>query len=271
MPAHRSLSPLAAVVALASLALASTGAHTIARGETLSRIAADHGTTVAALAQANGLENPDLIYAGTTLTIPAGGAEVAGPAVRTPALGAVAHVVRRGETITGIARRYDIPQAQLTSANGIIDGVIYTGQELRLVPVATDATRASLPIRCPVEGPVTFMNDWGFPRSDGRFHRGTDLFAPRGTPVLAAVAGRAVHTTGRLGGNGVTLYGSDGVTYHYNHLDSFGGSGSVSGGAVVGYVGSTGNAAGGAPHVHVEIHPGAGDAVNPYPSIAVAC
>ena len=33
------------------------------------------------------------------------------------------------------------------------------------------------------------MNDWGFPRSGGRFHEGNDLFAPRGTPAVATVSG----------------------------------------------------------------------------------
>ena len=91
------------------------------------------------------------------------------------------------------------------------------------------------------------MNDWGFPRSGGRFHEGNDLFAPRGTPGRGHRR-RAPwsQTTGRIGGNQVKLSGDDGVSYYYTHLDRFGASGRVDAGTVIGYVGSTGNAAGGA-------------------------
>jgi murein DD-endopeptidase MepM/ murein hydrolase activator NlpD len=115
------------------------------------------------------------------------------------------------------------------------------------------------------------MNDWGFPRSGGRFHEGNDLFAPRGRPAVATVSGTVEQTVGQLGGNQVKLYGDDGVSYYYTHLDRFGSSGRVSAGTIVGYVGNTGNAAGGATHVHFEIHPGGGDAVNPYPRLSAAC
>ena len=115
------------------------------------------------------------------------------------------------------------------------------------------------------------MNDWGFPRSGGRFHEGNDLFAPRGRPAVAVVSGTVVQTIGRLGGNQVKLFGDDGVGYYYTHLDRFGAKGRVSAGTAVGYVGNTGNAAGGPTHVHFEVHPGGGAAVNPYPRIVGVC
>ena len=54
-----------------------------------------------------------------------------------------------------------------------------------------------------------------------------------------------MQTTGPIGGNQVKLFGDDGVSYYYTHLDRFGAAGRVSAGTVIGYVGSTGNAAGG--------------------------
>ncbi len=373
----RNLTSMTAVVALAFLALLSTGTHTVGRGETLSEIASMYGTSSSALARLNGLANPNRIVAGARLKVPSGtstpaatsyrvrsgdtlgsiaartgttiaalvaanelrnpnlvrigqvlslptaGARPAG--VTTPAGGATYHVVRAGETISGIAARYGIAQRQLVDANGLTGGIIYTGQRLSLVPVATapapgagatthrvaagqtlssiaqrygttvralqqangisDPNRVvvgrvltipstaggSTGLLCPVRGRVTFMNDWGFPRSGGRFHEGNDIFAAGGTPAVAVVGGTAAQKTGQIGGRQVTLLGDDGATYHYTHLDGFGTGGRVGAGTVIGYVGTSGNAAGGTPHVHFEVHPRGGAAVNPYPLIRPAC
>src|SRR3546814_11206245 len=77
----------------------------------------------------------------------------------------------------------------------------------------------------------------------------SDLFAPRGTPFVAVVSGTVVQTTGRIGGKQVKLAGDDGVSYYGTHLDGFGASGRVNAGDVIGYVGTTGHAAGGTPPV----------------------
>jgi murein DD-endopeptidase MepM/ murein hydrolase activator NlpD len=125
---------------------------------------------------------------------------------------------------------------------------------------------------CPVQGPRAFSNDWGQPRSGGRRHQGTDILSPRGTPIVANVGGSVSPHNSGLGGISYYLRGDDGNTYFGTHLDSLSGvSGRVAQGTVIGRVGNTGNARGGPPHLHFEIHPGGGGAVNPYPTLAKYC
>jgi murein DD-endopeptidase MepM/ murein hydrolase activator NlpD len=74
---------------------------------------------------------------------------------------------------------------------------------------------------CPVQGPHAFSDDYGDPRAGGRRHQGNDILAPRGTPVVAPVAGSAQQHDNGLGGHAFYLHGVDGVTYYGAHLDSY--------------------------------------------------
>lgn len=125
---------------------------------------------------------------------------------------------------------------------------------------------------CPIRGPLSFVDSWGAARATTGSHQGVDLMSPRGTPNVAVVSGRAEMRTGGISGRGVWLYGDDGNLYYYFHLEAYeGGNRRVQQGEVVGYVGNTGDASGGATHTHFEVHPGGGPAVNPYPTAAGIC
>lgn len=132
----------------------------------------------------------------------------------------------------------------------------------------------------PVAGDVGFIDSYGAPRNVGtgyeHWHEGTDVMAAMGTPVVAVEDG--VITRARpnsLGGNALRLTGESGHGFYYAHLAAYA-PGIVEGAAVtagqlLGFVGDTGDARGGAPHLHFEIHrPGTGEPVNPYPLLSVA-
>jgi murein DD-endopeptidase MepM/ murein hydrolase activator NlpD len=123
-------------------------------------------------------------------------------------------------------------------------------------------------ITCPVPS-ATFVDTWGAPRSGGRSHQGVDMMAAEGAPVYAPASGNLEHREVGLGGLSFFLYGDNGDTYFGTHMSGYAGGGHVAAGALVGYVGQTGNA--GTPHLHFEIWPGGGAAVNPYPATAAAC
>lgn len=130
----------------------------------------------------------------------------------------------------------------------------------------------------PVGDPHTFGDSFGAPRMMGttyeHAHQGTDIMAPTGTPLLAAERGIITQMgSDVLGGTKIWVKGESGTYYYYAHLSAFA-DGMVDGlvvdaGTVIGFVGDTGNARGGAPHLHFEIHPDGGPAVNPYPLLKV--
>jgi murein DD-endopeptidase MepM/ murein hydrolase activator NlpD len=127
---------------------------------------------------------------------------------------------------------------------------------------------------CILERPFTYVDSWGAPRSGGRSHQGTDVMAPHGARVFAFVNG-VVSRQSTSGNGGIQLYlrGDDGVEYFYAHLSGYAVSegARVRAGQLIAYNGATGNAQASGPHVHFEVHPGGGGAVNPYPRLKPVC
>ena len=112
-------------------------------------------------------------------------------------------------------------------------------------------------------------NTWHAPRGTDRLHEGQDIFAPRGTPVLSATEGYIVKIgENTLGGLTVSVVGAGGRVYYYAHLDSYAPrmeeGDYVTTKSVLGYVGTTGNAANTPPHLHFGVY-ATGGAVNPLP------
>ena len=114
---------LATAASMSMAAPAVAAPHKVRPGETLSAIAARHGTSVAALARANQLSDPDLIVAGQRLRVPGG----------RGGGGGTSHTVRAGETLSSIAGRFGTSVAAIARANRIADpNLIFAGQHLRI-------------------------------------------------------------------------------------------------------------------------------------------
>ena len=143
-------------------------------------------------------------------------------------------------------------------------------------PTATPAPRPTPAQRLargrfvfPVHGAARVADDFGAPRRATRRHRGNDVFAAFGSPVLA-VADGTLNRVGTLpiSGNRLWLETSRGDAFFYAHLSAFGPE-AVSGrkvraGTLLGFVGNTGDAEPTPPHVHFEIHPASGRAIDPH-------
>src|SRR5204862_3303080 len=143
----------------------------------------------------------------------------------------------------------------------------------------------------PVAGPTTYVDDFGQPRPGG-LHQGNDLMAAKKTPVVAVEPGKVKFwTTSASAGCMLYLYGESGTTYLYIHLNNdltmrndnrgkcvpgvsyargLKDGARVQAAEMIGYVGDSGDANGGASHLHFEVHPGGGAAVSPFPYLQAA-
>ena len=159
------------------------------------------------------------------------------------------------------------------------------------LPVALNLNAQGPLKACPVQAQFSVSDSFGAPRYAGGYHphAGNDILAPEYSPIVAPFDGVAQADPNTLGGNAVVVRGAQGYVYNA-HLVSYGKLGPVQTGDVIGYVGNTGDAAGGPTHDHFEWHPyqppallwrspygytsidsGNPPAVDPFPYLEQAC
>jgi len=127
---------------------------------------------------------------------------------------------------------------------------------------SVQATMLRVAAPFPVAGSAAYRDDWGDPRSTPcpHLHQGNDIFASFGTPFVAPEAG-VVARSGfeSVGGNSVYFMGDDGYGIYGAHLQSFAPGlrigAHVDAGTLLGFVGNTGDAASGSPHLHFQLYP----------------
>ena len=175
-----------------------------------------------------------------------------------------------------------------TTARGILFLAAILG--LAAVSAAAPAATTKVPrLIFPVVGEVTYASDFGAPRGTGR-HQGNDIMAAKKSAAVAAEAGKVKYwTTSAAAGCMLYLYGTSGTTYLYIHLNNDVTRGNdnrgkcvrgvayavkdgakVAAGQQIAYVGDSGDANGGHAHLHFEVHPSGGRAVDPYPYLQAA-
>lgn len=262
--------------------------HLVADGDTWFEIAVGAEVSLRALVDANDASADTTIHPGDVLCLPSGATTRSSCSPSN----APTHTVSSGDTWWDIAARAGASMSRLLSLNGASDtSIIRPGDDICL-PVgssttssaasassgssgstASSATRSSGGIEAlPMQGPCWFSDSWGDPRGAGRTHQGSDLFAEPRSLVYAVVDGtltrRAWDQPGLRSGNAWWLTSADGsgTYYFYAHLADFApglrvGS-RVEAGQIIGFMGNTGNSA--FPHLHFEIHPNGGGAVNPH-------
>lgn len=176
-----------------------------------------------------------------------------------------------GSMTLGAVRAFQ--EARGLPATGKVDQATATALGLAsMAAPSAPAAPVNLTLQArPVGGACFYGDTWQATRGGGRFHLGVDIGGAENTPLRAVVGGRVIQMyhdqPGSLSGNGLKIALPDGTYFFYAHLSGFADGielgTTVTAGQVIGYMGHTGNA--GVSHLHFEVHPGGGSAVNPYP------
>jgi hypothetical protein len=214
---------------------------------------------------------------------------------RAKRAGPVAARVNRAGLLDGTANdavrelEPELMRHHRTTAGGALFLLLVAG-----LLAATGAARSggtTKPIVFPVLGATHYVDDFGAPRAGGP-HQGIDIIAAKKSLALAAEAGKVKFwTTSATAGCMLYLHGASGTTYYYIHLNNdltrgddnrgkcvagtayatgLKDGAKVAAGQPVGFVGDSGDADGAHAHLHFEVHPGGGKAVDGYPYLQTA-
>ena len=272
----------------------SSATHTVEAGETWFGIASAAGVSNHSLFVANNANADTAIFPGDVLCLPAGAApdpvEATSTTAPTMKTGgscptAITDTVESDDTWIEIAARAGVPVASVLKANSATAATVIHPGDAVCLPAG--ATAPPTPARAassggpagmralPAQGPCWYADTWGAPRGNGRRHEGVDLISFAGSYVYAVTDGtlfrRAWDQPGSLSGNAWWLRSDDGsgTYYFYAHLSSFAPGletgAKVRAGEIIGLVGNTGNSA--TAHLHFEIHPSGGAAIDPFPAV----
>jgi murein DD-endopeptidase MepM/ murein hydrolase activator NlpD len=247
------------VAAQPSKAAPGAAQHRVARGEHLSEIARSYGVSLEGLGQANDLGPPYVIHVGQVLQIPQGG-EV------EPRR----YVVARGDTLSGIAGRFDVAMSDVAAANGLKSPYSLTvGQRLAIpgtqtakaVPDAAPPALTGDGFLWPVDGKL--ISKFGA-TADGQRQNGINIAARKGAPVVASEDGIVVYASDGIHGYGrmILVRHAEGyiTTYAHNAALLVEVGDVVRRGQVIARVGDTGDVS--QSQLHFELRKGT-KAINP--------
>jgi peptidoglycan hydrolase-like protein with peptidoglycan-binding domain len=202
----------------------------------------------------------------TVTTLPSRGARSNDVVIIQKALITAGIAVKGGvDGIFGGATTVAIQKFQ--AANGLpTTGKLDTRTAIKLGVMAAPAIQLDV---FPMQGPCSFTNTWHAPRGGGRLHVGVDIIANEGNLLYAVADGTITKiynaANDKLAGNGIRLMKADGTYFFYGHMlrlaDGITVGTQVKAGQVVGYNGKTGGT--NTPHLHFEIHPFGGEAIDP--------
>ncbi|MDR2019669.1 MAG: M23 family metallopeptidase [Treponema sp.] len=229
--------------------------YTVRRGDSVSRIAANHALSMDAIIASNSIANAKRLSAGDV--------------IRIPNMDGIPYTVKRGDTLLKISSAQGIPLEAILDANDIQSDAINPGTVLFLPGARMRAEDLKMALGeffiYPIRGRLTSPFGWRRDPFTGerRYHAAVDLAASTGTPIKAAMDGRvSMVGVNSVYGKYIILTHSNGYQTLYGHMSvtSVRQGAYVNQGAKIGEVGSTGYSTG--PHLHFAVYKN-GRALNP--------
>ena len=223
--------------------------HQVKEGEQILQLAISFGVSQDSIMSVNKVKNARLLQIGQLLKI--------------PSMNGILYTVKENDTLSGIAKKHEIPLSNLIKVNKLEEENLIAGRVIFLPGAHLDwmtvqEINGDL-FACPLRGRYRITSRFGW-RSDPftkrrSFHNGLDMAIVRGTPVYAALAGQVVSTGySTVYGNHVIIKHHSGYQTLYGHLNSIYTSPKkfVSTNTQIGTVGSTGRSTG--PHLHFTVY-----------------